>query len=111
MDVGPVSGSPLATSLTPGTAPIASVSKTLPTEAANTAPSSGVEAAFLSALSQPDLARLLTVLEPARSPDTVTRTDPLLQNAISAAAMGDVTRVLERVAELIQLEPLRAEAV
>lgn len=111
MDVGPVSGSPLATSLTPGTAPIASVSKTLPTEAANTAPSSGVEAAFLSALSQPDLARLLTVLEPARPPDTVARADPLLQNAISAASTGDVTRALERVAELIQLEPLRAEAV
>src|SRR5581483_8446546 len=70
-----------------------------------------IDSAILSLLSQPDLARLVAILEPAQAGQTATRIGEFLEAAISAAAQGDAVRALEDVAEVIKLDPFRAEAV
>jgi len=116
MGVGPV-GAGLPTSaglgLTPTapTRPPAPVSTNRAGPSSTSPPAAVIDAAFLSALSEPDLARLLRVLDPPQSPQMAEQASQLLQAAVSAAAAGDVERALSEVGALAALEPLRAEGI
>jgi hypothetical protein len=70
-----------------------------------------IDSAILSLLSQPDLARLVAVLEPSQAGLNATKAAEFLQAAITAAAEGDVTRALQEVAEMVRTDPYRAETV
>ena len=65
----------------------------------------------LTALSEPDLARLVAILEPPQLPQNVALADEWLQAAISATAAGELARALQTVTELAALDPKRAETV
>lgn len=116
MGLGPVGAGP-AGSAGLGLTPTAPAQPPPPVTAAggastaNAVPSAVIDAAFLSALSQPDLARLTAVLEAPQSPQTAERAAQLLQAAVTAAAAGDVERALSEVGALAALAPLRAEGI
>jgi hypothetical protein len=112
MDVGPVSSGPAGTNLAPGPGAVAGVAKpgASGTVAGAQAPAV-LDSAILEALAQPDLARLVTILEPPQGSQNAARAGELLQAAITASIAGDAVRALEGVAELVALDPLRAEAV
>ena len=73
--------------------------------------SAAVDAAALSILSEPDLTRLVAILEPAQSSQTAAQLAALVQEVLTAAAAGDLTRVLGGVTQLAALDPTRVEAV
>jgi len=110
MDIGPVSGGPVGMGLTPGVGavrPPGNVGSATPT---NAAVSLG-DPTVLSALSEPDLARLVAILQPAQNPQNAALTSDLLQAAIQAAAAGELERALQQVTELTRLDPQRADAI
>ena len=112
MDVRPVSSGPAGTGLTQGAGNAGPVAKAPAATTANNAQTTAViDAAILSLLSQPDLARLVAVLEPPQTGQNPTRIGEFLQAATAAVAEGDVTRALQAVAEIVRLDPFRAETV
>lgn len=112
MDVRPVSSGPAGTGLTQGAGNAGPVAKAPAAATANNAQATAViDAAILSLLSQPDLARLVAVLEPPQTGQNATRIGEFLQAATMAAAEGDVTRSLQELAEIVRLDPFRAETV
>ena len=113
MGLGPVGAGPASSALTPTAAaqPLVPVRANSPGPAALAVSPAVIDAAFLSVLSEPDLARLMAVLDPAQSPHTTERASQLLQAAVTAAAAGDAERALTEVGSLAALEPLRADAI
>lgn len=108
--MGPVGGGPARTDLTQAVkaaGPAPKVSGATSVGGGEVAPA--FDAAILSALSEPDLARLLMVLEP--QPQNANQISELLQAVLTAAAAGDVERALAGVSQLAGLEPLRVEAM
>lgn len=112
MEVRPVGVGPSAGDLS-GVAGAA-----LPAPRANAGASAGsapppavIDAAALAALSEPDLSRLLTVLERPPTPESTAQWNTALQAAVTAAATGDLTRALDQVTLAAGLQPLRAEAL
>lgn len=112
MDVRPVSGGPAGTDLSRGPGAVAGVAKPGAVGSAGTAQAPAVfDSAILGPLSPSDLARLVAVLEPPHSPQSATLSGELLQAAITASIAGDAARALEAVTALVELDPLRADAV
>lgn len=112
MDIGPVSGGPVGMGLTPGVGPVrAPANAGSAGETATTASVSLRDPAVLSALSEPDLARLVAILQPAQNPQNAALTSDLLQAAIQAAAAGELDRALQQITELTGLDPQRADAI
>lgn len=70
-----------------------------------------IDAAALSILSEPDVIRLAAILQPAPSPEAAARIAEVIQAVMTAAAAGDLTRVLGELTQLASLDPARAEAV
>ncbi|HLK46627.1 MAG TPA: hypothetical protein VKT49_00755 [Bryobacteraceae bacterium] len=73
--------------------------------------STAAGAALLQALSEPDLARLVAVLEPARNAPTAARINELVEAVMTAAAASDVERAVQEAAHLTALDPARVEAL
>ena len=113
MDVRPVGGGLPGSDLTQ-TAGIAGPGLKVTAAATNSAgaqAATSIDAALLGALSQPDLARLVAVLEPPQSPQAVSQVRQLVEAVVTAAAAGDVERALEQVTRLAALDPMQAEAI
>ena len=112
MDVRPVGGGTAGADLARAAAPAPPTARA---EAAGNAgmiaPAAAIDAAFIDALSQPDLARLLAVLEHPQTPETAVQLGELLQTAVRAAAEGDALKALNQITQLVRLDPLRAEAL
>ena len=112
MDIGPIGGGPVGTGLTPGLASVrAPASAGSAGPAPTTTPVPLGESAVLSALSEPDLARLAGMLQPAQNPQHAALTSDLLQAAIQAAAAGELERALQQITRLATLNPQNADAV
>jgi len=112
MDLQPVSGGTVGTGLTQGAGTAAPIAKPGPVATPNPGQVTAIiDAAVLSMLSQPDLARLVAVWEPAQTGQLALKTGELLQASIDAANAGDAVRALESVSELAGLDPVRAEAL
>src|SRR5579859_2283485 len=112
MDVRPVSGGPAGTDLSRGPATVAGVAKPGAVGSAGTGQAPAVvDSAIFGPLSPSDLARLVAVLEPPHSPQSATVSRELLQAAITASIAGDAVRAIEAVTALVELDPLRADAV
>src|SRR5579871_701760 len=113
MDVRPVGGGLAGPDLTQAAGMAAPGPK--PAVAANNAAgaqaSASIDAALLGALSQPDLARLVAVLEPPQSPQAVSQVRQLVEAVVASAAAGDVDGVLQQVTRLAALDPMQAEAI
>ena len=110
MDVRPVGSGPAGTDLTQGAGaanPTQQIGATTQTKVGEAGPT--LDAAILSGLSEPDLARLLTILEP--QPQNVSQVSALLQAVLTAAAAGDVERALAGVSQIAGLDPLQVEAI
>src|SRR5579862_5772671 len=110
MDVRPVGSGSTGTDLTQAVkaaGPAPKISGATSAAGGEVAPA--LDAAILSALSELDSARLMTVLEP--QPQNANQTSELLQAVLTAAAAGDVERALAGVSQLAGLEPLRVEAM
>ena len=109
MDVRPVGGGADPARVVGPVAPVAKPGAV--GHAGNSSSAGVVDAAVLAALSEPDLARLATILERPPSAQTAARLGELLHGAVTAAAAGDVARTLSEVSQLVVLDPLRAEAI
>lgn len=110
MDIGPVSRGPVGTGLTPGVGPVRAPASAGPAGAAPTAPPvSFGDPAVSGALSEPDLARLAGMLQPAQNPQNAALTNDLLQAAIQAAAAGELERALQQITRLATLDPQNAD--
>ena len=95
-----------------GAGPVAPAPKiSAPSSTASTPASTAVDAALLQALSEPDLARLVAVLEPAQSPPTAARINELVEAVMTAAAAGDVERALQQATQLSALDAARFETI
>lgn len=110
--MGPVGAGPtgadLARAMGPA-APLAKLAGSALTQLQQT--SAAIDAAALSILSEPDLARLAAILEPLSSPQAAAQITELVQSVITAAAAGDVGRVLSELGHLAAASPVRAEVV
>lgn len=105
MDIGPIGAGPVGTGLTPGVGSVrAPATAGSAGSAPTTTPVSFGDPGVSSALSEPDLARLAGILQPALTND-------LLQAAIQAAAAGNLEGALQQITELARLDPQRADAV
>lgn len=113
MDVRPVGGGLPGADLTQaaGMTPPAPKVTAATTNSAGAQASASIDAALLGALSQPDLARLVAVLEPPQSPQVVSQVRQLVEAVVAAAAGGDVERALEHVTRLVALDPMQVEAI
>ena len=92
------------------TLPVASTPGALKS-AVTAAAGAAMDVSALRELSAPDLTRLLGIIEPVLSPQDSAHVDTLLQNVISAAAEGDISRALDHLTAIIHLDPRRAETV
>ena len=111
MDVRPVGGGPAGTDL-PKAGPVARAADVgAASPAGNAQAATPLDAAILSALSEPDLARLMAILEPSQTPQNITRVNELFQAVMAAAAAGDIGRTLDGITQLAGLDPSRAEAI
>ena len=109
MDVRPVGSGSAGTDLTQGVGaanPAPKISAT--TRGGGGEASPALDAAILSALSEPDLARLMVVLEP--QPQNASQAIELLQAVLTAAASGDVERALAGLSQLAGVDAVRVEA-
>jgi len=113
MDVPPVGAGPSAADLARMTGPGPTATPTAGTTAGQPAssPSSALDAAAWAALSEPDLARLLAVLEGPPSIERAAQFSAALQAAVSATAAGDAEQALAAVVQAVSLLPTQAEAV
>lgn len=114
MDVGPVGAGPTGADLARATGPAATAPLAKPVGSALAQlqqTSAAVDQAALSILSEPDLARLAAILEPPQSPQTSAHLAELVQAVITAAAAGDVSRVLGELTQLASFDPVRTESV
>lgn len=113
MDVRPVGGGPVETGLTQGAGMAAPVVKLGQAAVPGTSPAATavIDAAILSLLSQPDIARLVVVLEPGQSQNNSAQLAELLQASITAATTGDLAQALESIAAVVTQDPGQAEAV
>ena len=68
-------------------------------------------AGLLRELSVSQIAALLEILEPVLLPEGTAQLDRLLRAAVSAARDGDTSGALKSLAELVSLDPRRAEGI
>ena len=78
---------------------------------AATAIAAVIDTAILLQLSPSDTGKLISILDPPTLPQHASQLADLLRGAVSAAQAGDVDRALEQLAELITLDPTRAQTL
>ncbi|MBZ5578868.1 MAG: hypothetical protein LAP40_20085 [Acidobacteriia bacterium] len=112
MDVRPVGAGPTGTDLSRAAGPAAPTAKAVAAAGAGVGqPGAVIDAAAVAALSEPDLSRLLAVLERPLTPETSAQLSAALEAAFTAAVVGDVAQALDAVAQAAALHPLQAEAL